>query len=71
MLLASVSHEMLTPLNAIINLSGILQKKFEQSLFVPKRKDSWTSLSKGVPLLENAGIMRIINNSALLLKYIV
>ncbi len=29
LLLASVSHEMLTPLNAIINLSGIMKRKFE------------------------------------------
>ena len=75
LLLGSVSHEMLTPLNAIINLSTILKKKYDKHAALTsdqERRSSVVSLkSLYQAVSDSSSIMRIINNSAILMKYLV
>ncbi|CDW87979.1 pas pac sensor hybrid histidine kinase [Stylonychia lemnae] len=79
LLLASVSHEMLTPLNSIINLSSIIRRKFENSLLESSRgKLSHQDDTKSIKLLENASsvtetlfLIKIVHNSAILMHYLI
>ena len=64
---------MMTPLNAIINLSGIMMRKFEQFSDNSSKRSSKFSMhrQRNQASPENANIMRIINNSAILMKFLV
>ena len=66
---------MLTPLNAIINLSIILKKKYDKHAALTsdhQRRSSVVSLkSLYQAVSDSSSIMRIINNSAILMKYLV
>ena len=67
---------MLSPLNAMINLSGLMKKKFEKLAAENsdnERKSSLSSINKSLyqVVSDSSSVMRVINNSAILMKYLV
>ena len=67
---------MLTPLNAIINLSAIMKNKYEKQAALNtnnSRRSSVASFNKSLyqVVADSSSVMRVINNSAILMKFLV
>eukprot|EP00347_Sterkiella_histriomuscorum_P003626 403363564 len=87
LLLGAVSHEMLTPLNSIIGLSGVIRKQYENQIVDSSRlklsQNGQNTLSQGKnshqkqSTYDNQGIndiyylIKIINCSAVLMQFLV